>query len=178
MIDAKPARRYGGGRQQPLREPNPSVSHGAPGVAVRGQRTRGQTRRCGHEPGAVGQAQRTRSLGLPQRCADATANSTQQQPRRTVASPLASSLLSELHGSAAVVKGGAASRLRPERFTSLDYHAASLSRNAIVLIAIHSRRPKNSLQFAQALRHPNECHVFGRLRPLAEFCQFASGSVE
>ena len=103
---------------------------------------------------------------------------TQQQPRRTVASPLASSLLSELHGSAAVVKGGAASRLRPERFTSLDYHAASLSRNAIVLIAIHSRRPKNSLQFAQALRHPNECHVFGRLRPLAEFCQFASGSVE
>ena len=66
----------------------PGLTYGAQGVDVRGQRARRAARSDGDEPGAVGPALRTRSMGLPARRVAAAAHAAQKPHRRTAAAPL------------------------------------------------------------------------------------------
>ena len=60
-----------------------------PGMAFLRQRIGWPARGDRHEPGAVGQAQRTRSIGVPAKCSRAASQPPQQPHRRAVAAPLA-----------------------------------------------------------------------------------------
>ena len=73
----------------PVNARNRSRQTRIPSVAVLRQRTGWPARRCAHEPGDVGQAQRARSMGLSQRCADAPADAHEQPHRRVAAASLA-----------------------------------------------------------------------------------------
>ena len=69
-----------------------------------------------HEPGAVGQTQRARSVGLPEGCADAIADAHEQPHRRVAAALLAATGLTPLSGTSSIDarrQGGVASRLPP-----------------------------------------------------------------
>ena len=65
--DALHRRRRSADRQQLGREPDPADRHRAQQLAVRRQPARGQARRRGHEPGALGAAERPRALCVPAR---------------------------------------------------------------------------------------------------------------
>jgi len=88
-VDGTPSRRAAAGGQQPHRELDAPVGHGSKGLAVLRKRTGGPARGRHHEPGAVGQAQRARPLGLPQGRADAVADAPEQPHRRVAAASLA-----------------------------------------------------------------------------------------
>jgi transposase len=92
--DAQPARRRGAGGQQPSGKPNASLGHGKKSMAVRRQRVGRPARGHRDEPGAVGQAQRPRSLGLPQGRADSAAHAAEQPHRGTAAASLATQRIS------------------------------------------------------------------------------------
>ena len=81
-LDALHRRRRSADRQQLGREPDPADRHRAQQLAVRRQPARRQARRGDHEPGALGAAQRARSLRVPARRARAAADAGTRSPRR------------------------------------------------------------------------------------------------
>ncbi len=74
--------------QQPPREPDASLGDGSQGMALRRERARGQARGHRHEPRAVGQAVRARSLGLSQGRVDSAPDAPGAQHRRAASTPL------------------------------------------------------------------------------------------
>jgi transposase len=104
-------------RQQLGRKSNQADCHRAQQLAICRVTARGQTRCSSDEPGALGAAQRTRSLRILARCVAAVANASGQSRRRAAAAPLAGPTRAYLT-LAAVVKMGSPRAYVPDLRTA------------------------------------------------------------